>query len=71
MKIITFLLKLLFLVYTLKWLGRGFGASYRHSQSGGNPEDGVGVGSLFMAVICALPTLTIVYCIYTAMGGTL
>ncbi len=69
MKIITFLLKLLFLVYSLKWLGRSFKASSEYTRRGGNDaaNDMPGTGSYLMALICALPTLTIAYFIMQAL----
>lgn len=73
MKIITSLLKLLFLVYSLKWLGRMLKANHEYVRRGGNDaaNDMPGVGSFLMALICALPTLTIAYFIYAAMNGLL
>lgn len=69
MKIITFLLKLLFLVYSLKWLGRSFKANHEYIRRGGNDaaNDMPGIGSLLIALICALPTLTIVFFIMQAL----
>lgn len=62
MKIVTFFLKLLFLVYSFHWLGRSFKASREYTRRGGNnaANDVPGGGSLLMACICALPTLLIV-----------
>lgn len=70
MKIITFLLKLIFLVYTLKWLVRFWKANSNYVDRGGNDaaNDMPGGGSLFMAIICALPTLTIAFYIMQAIG---
>ena len=69
MKIITFILKLLFLVYSFQWLGRSFKASWEYTRRGGNDaaNDMPGVGSLLMAGICALPTVLIVGYILQAL----
>lgn len=77
MKIITFILKLLFFVYTLKWIGRIFARLWHLSKTGQQSVDANGTldGAIFnaflMAVICALPTLTIAYYIYAACNGLL
>ena len=69
MKVITFILKLLFLVYSLKWLGRSWKATSNYVARGGKDaaNDMPGGGSLLMAFICALPTLTIAYFIMQAL----
>ena len=69
MKIITFILKLLFLVYSLKWLARSWKANSDYVRRGGNDaaNDMPGVGSMLMALICALPTLVIVGYILKAL----
>ncbi len=71
MKILTFILKLLFLVYTFKFMWTGAMANHRNCERGGKPEDGVGMGRFFLGIICAIPTLLIIYYIDQAMGGTL
>ena len=69
MKSITFLLKLLFLVYSLKWLGRSWKANSNYVARGGKDaaNDMPGMGSLLMAIICALPTLIIAFYIMQAL----
>ena len=69
MKVITFILKLLFLVYSLKWFGRFCKANNDYVRRGGKDaaNDMPGAGSLFMAFICALPTLAIVGYILKAL----
>lgn len=69
MKIVTFILKLLFLVYSFQWLGRSFKASREYTRRGGNDPatDMPGGGSLLMAGICALPTVLIVGYILQAL----
>ena len=71
MKFITFILKLLFLVYTFKLLISSWKVSVAHTRSGGDPQSAPGFGRVILAFICAIPTMLIILYIDYAMGGTL
>lgn len=71
MKAITFILKLLFLIYTFKFIWAGAVANHRNCERGGDPNDFVGAGRVLLGLICAIPTFLIIYYIDQAMGGTL